>query len=155
MCPGCPVKEEGCLVCRVSPLRLRWAMESFQRSEHNEVVSVSAALQLVSRLEPRPAGSMLGPDSSTKNNGKGIARGGWRGRIQRLVTAPHLGQLKALRFSTERGSQLPDPPFNSVSCPLAPLHYVFRPRALPAKWYPGEGAAAWMGSRCNAANPFL
>lgn len=30
-------------MCRVSPLRLRWAMESFQRSEHNEVVSVSAA----------------------------------------------------------------------------------------------------------------
>lgn len=52
----------------VSPLNLRWTMESFQHSEYNELVS--AAPEFVSRLETQPAGSTLGPASSTKNNGK-------------------------------------------------------------------------------------
>ena len=62
------LRRRAFFLFNISPLNLRWTMESFQHSEYNELVS--AALELVSRLKTRPAGSTLGPGSSTKNNGK-------------------------------------------------------------------------------------
>lgn len=62
------LRRRASFLFNTSPLNLHWTMESFQHSEYNELVS--AALEFVSRLKTRPAGSTLGPGSSTKNNGK-------------------------------------------------------------------------------------
>lgn len=81
-----PLRRRAFFLFHISPLNLRWTMESFQHSEYNELVS--AALEFVSRLKTRPAGSTLGPGSSTKNNGK--AR---RGAVERQD--PALGDSAA------------------------------------------------------------
>lgn len=120
--------------------------------EYNELIS--PALEFVPRPQTRPAGSTLGPGSGTKNSGK--AR---RGAAGATGSSPR-GQRCI--WGCSKPSDAPPREDHSFQTLLLTLRLVptLPFAALPgggvlrARRAAGGGAAAWMGSRCDAAKAF-